>query len=187
MIDPNILHYLIPLAHAAETVAADTGIAATFGVDWMKFVAQLINFAIVLFVLWKFVFTPVTKKLEERTAKIEKAMKDASSTEAEKQDFAKWKAEQMVNTRHEASVIVSQAQTEATKAKDEILKQAQTDQQKIVDQAKKQIQEEKTAQLQAAKGELADLITNATEKILRHKLDGKKDEELIKESLKNLS
>lgn len=183
----NLFEIIIPVAHATEEIIQDKGIAGTFGVDWMKFTGQLVTFIAALFILWKFAFDPVSKKLEERTAKIEKAMKDAASTEAEKQDFAKWKAEQMVNTRHEASVIVSQAQTEATKAKDEILKQAQTDQQKIVDQAKKQIQEEKTAQLQAAKGELADLITNATEKILRHKLDGKKDEELIKESLKNLS
>ena len=186
MIDPNIFHILIPVAHAAEEATKDTGIAATFGVDWMKFIAQLINFAIVLFVLWKFVFTPVTKKLEERTAKIEKAMKDAASTEVEKQEFAKWKEQEMSKVRSQATGIVNEAETQATKAKDEILRKAQEDQQKIVEQAKKQILEEKTAQLQAAKGELADIITNATEKILREKLNGAKDQELIKESLKNI-
>ncbi len=180
-----IFDIFIPIAHAAEE-ATNTGITGTFGIDWMKFIAQLINFAAVLFVLWKWVFTPVTKKLEERTAKIEKAMRDANTTEKEKQEFAVWKDEQMKNARVEAGSIISAAQKDAGAVKDSILIQAKEDQLKLVDQSRKQIESEKTAAMQSAKSELADLITNATEKILRQKLDGAKDKQLICESLSNL-
>ena len=183
MIDFNILS--ISVAHAQEA-AQSTSPVVVLGLNWQLFIAQLVNFGIVLFILWKWVFTPVAKKLQERTDKIEKAMNDAKSTEKEKQEFALWKEQEMKKTRQEAGSIIGAAQVDATKAKDEILKQAKEEQLKLVEQGKKQIEQEKNLQLQAAKSELADIITSAAEKILRHKLDEKHDKELIKESLKNI-
>jgi F-type H+-transporting ATPase subunit b len=183
----QLLHLIIPVAHAAEDAAASGGIAGTFGVDWMKFVAQLINVTVVLLILWKFAFAPVTKKLQERTDKIEKAMNDAGRIAKEKQAFEAWRQTEMSKARTEASSIVTSAQTEAGKAKQVILDQTKQDQQKLIDQAKAQIESEKNRSISEAKGELADLVTNAAEKILRHKLDKHTDQELIKDSLKNLS
>ena len=48
-----MLEIIIPIAHAAEEVAhseAQTGVLGTFGVNWKFFVAQLINFSIVIFI-----------------------------------------------------------------------------------------------------------------------------------------
>ena len=70
--------------------------------------------------------------------------------------------------------------------KNQILLSAKSDQQKLVDQAKAQIESEKNKSISEAKSELADLVTNAAEKILRKKLDGKNDQEYIKESLVNV-
>ena len=126
----------------AQDASQSTSPVAVLGLNWELFIAQLINFAVILFILWKWVFTPVAKKLQERTDRIEKAMSDANTTEKE--------------------------------------------QQKMVEDGKKQIEQEKNQQLQAAKGELADMITNATEKIIRQKLDKTKDQELIKEVLKSI-
>ena len=187
MIDPNqIIHLIIPVAHAQEA-AANSGIAGTFGIDWMKFVAQLINFAIILFILWKFVFTPVTKKLEERTSKIEKAMNDADRIAKEKQEFEAWRQQEMSKARQEASGIITIAQTDAGKAKQAIVDQTKVEQQKLVDQAKAQILSEKQKAVNDAKTELADLVTNAAEKILRHKLDKQTDQEFIKSSLESIN
>lgn len=183
MIDLNILS--IPIAHAQEATQS-TSPVAVLGLNWQLFVAQLINFAVILFILWKWVFTPVAKKLQERTDKIEKAMRDANTTEKEKQEFAVWKEAEMRKTRQEASGIITAAQVDATKAKDEILKQSKEEQLKLVEQAKKQIEQEKNLQLQSAKSELADIVTQAAEKILRKKLDEKSDKELIKDSLSGI-
>ncbi len=179
----------IHIAHAATEAAAETnngGALGALGINLKLFIAQLINFAVVLLVLWKWVFKPVAKKLQERTDRIEKAMNDAASTSKEKEEFGKWKNEQIVNTRHEASVIIHQAQTDAGKVKEEILQKAKEEQQKLVEQAKAQIQQEKTQTITEAKSELADLVTNAAEKILRSKLDGSKDKQLIQDSLKEI-
>ena len=113
-------------------------------------------------------------------------MQDAANIEKEKQEFAVWKDQEMNKARKEASAIVTAAQTDAQKAKDAVLQQTKEEQQKLIDQSKKQIVAEKNQQLASAKAELADIITSATEKILRAKLDKNKDQELIKESLKSL-
>ena len=176
----------VHIARAAEEAATNGGIAGAFGIDWMKFVAQLINFAIVLFILWKWVFTPVTKKLEERTAKIEKSLNDADRITKEKQDFEAWRNQEMSKARQEAGAVISQAQIDSNKVKDEVLAQTKQEQEKLVIQAKKQIEEQKAESLKKAKTELADLITSAAEKIIKQKLDKAKDQELIKESLKNI-
>ena len=181
-----MIEYIIPIAHAAEEATSSGSPVAVLGLNLQLFIAQLINFAIVLFILWKFVFGPVAKKLQERTEKVEKAMKDAAGTEKEKQEFADWKNEEMSKTRQEASTIITKAQSDAGKAKDEIMHAAKVEQEKMVEAAKKQIEEQKNTTMQSAKAELADMVTNAAEKVLRVKLDSAKDKDLIKESIKNI-
>jgi len=185
MIDLNQLSQLIiPVAHAQE--AASSGGIATLGLNVTFFIAQLVNFGILLLIFWKWILPGVTKAMQARTERIQKSLTDADRIEKEKKEFDVWRQAEMSKARQEASSIVTSAQTEAGKAKQAILDQTKADQQKLVDQAKTQIESEKNKALQDAKGELADLITNATEKILRHKLDGKTDQALIKESLANV-
>ena len=184
----------IQIARAATEAAVEAknagessgGGIGSLGLDWKLFLAQLINFSVILFVLWKWVFTPVAKKLTERTEKIEKSLFDAGQITKEKQEFETWKNAEISKARTEAMSIITLGQNDAIKAKDDILKQAKEEQQKMVEQAKNQISAEKTKSLSEAKTELADLITNATEKILREKLDEKKDREFINETLKNI-
>ncbi len=182
----NLLDIIIPVAHAAEEATAHEGGAAVLGINLKLFIAQLVNFAVVLGILWKFVFTPVARQLQARTEKIEKAMADATTTEKEKQEFAVWKQQEMTKVKTEANGIISSAQSEAGKVKEDILKQAKEEQLKLVELSKKQIEQEKAQALSSAKAELADIITTATEKILRQKLDSSKDRDLITKSLSSL-
>jgi F-type H+-transporting ATPase subunit b len=168
---------------APEEHVEQVSVLGTLGINWKLFIAQLINFAIVLFVLWKWVLTPVANKLTERADKIEKSINDANRIEKEKQEFEVWKDSEMSKARQEASALISKAQSDAGKAKDEIMLAAKLEQEKIVEAAKKQIEDQKNESIKSAKAELADMITGAAEKILRHKLDSAKDKELIKESL----
>lgn len=178
--------FFIHTARAAEEVATNSGPAATLGLNAKLFIGQLINFGILLFIFWKFILPKVVTALQNRSARIEQALKDAASTEKEKLEFHKWKETEMTRVRSQATAIIASAESEAGKAKQRIADDTKLEQQKIVDQAKQQIESEKNKSIMQAKGELADLVTNATEKILRKKLDHHTDQQLIKESLKTL-
>jgi F0F1-type ATP synthase membrane subunit b/b' len=50
-------------------------IISTFHVDLKLLIAQVINFGIIFFVLYKFAFKPIAKIMQERTNTIEKKLK----------------------------------------------------------------------------------------------------------------
>jgi F-type H+-transporting ATPase subunit b len=188
MIDIHqIVQLIIPVARAAEEAApASSGGIAVLGLNVKFFIAQLINFGILLLIFWKWILPSVTKAMQARTERIQKSLTDADRIEKEKKEFDVWRQTEMSKARQEASSIVTSAQTEAGKAKQTIMDQTKSDQQKLVDQAKAQIESEKNKSISEAKSELADMVTNATEKILRKKLDAHADQQYIKDSLANV-
>jgi len=87
-----------------------TQILETFGVNWAKFIAQIIIFIVVYIILSKFAFKPVIAMLEDRRARIAKAEADV---EAMKERLA-----------------------EADRKYEDILKKANAEAQKLIDEAK---------------------------------------------------
>lgn len=177
----------IHIARAAEEASqASGGVAGTLGLNLKLFIGQLINFGILLVIFWKWILPNIVKGLQNRQDRIAKALQDAQKTEKEKQEFEVWRSAEMAKARQEASAIITKAQVDSNKVKDETLKQTKDEQQKMLASAKAQIEAEKNTVMQSAKTELADLVTMAAEKVLKSKMDKAKDQELIKESLKPL-
>ena len=170
-------------ATEAAHAAADSGIAGMFGLSWKLFIAQLINFGIVVLVLWKWVFTPVTKALQARTSRIEKSLQEATTIQKEKQEFDMWKKEQMAQARKEAATIVTSAKDEAEKVKTDIMQKAKEEQSKTIEQTKKQLEQESNKAVSEAKQKVTDIVVQATEAILQEKIDAKKDQGLISRAL----
>lgn len=161
-------------------------VLGTLGVNWKLFLAQLVNFGIVLFVFWRWVVKPLGKTLTDRQAKIESGLKNAEYMEAEKRKFEDWKAEQMKKVRVEADHILRTTNDTANKIKQDTIVDAQKQADAIMSQAKASIESEKTQTMKEIRQEVATLVVAASEKILRHKLDEKKDHELITASIKEL-
>ncbi len=169
-----------------ESHAESGGVLGTLGVNWKLFIAQLVNFSIVLFVFWKFIVKPLGTTLTQRQEKIEKGLKNAEYTEAEKKKFEDWKNNEMKKVRSEADNILRTTTDTANKIKQDTIFEAQQQANKVIDQAKSNIESEKHQMLKEVKQEIATLVVTASEKILRHKLDPKKDHELINDSLKGI-
>lgn len=184
-----MIEYIIPIAHAAGEAAsseAQSGLLGTFGVNWKYFIAQLINFSIVIYILWKWVLTPVAKKLTDRSEQITLALKDAEKIEEEKKEFDIWKQQEMTKARHEASEIINKAIAEAEQLKLETLNKTKIEQQKLIEQAKAQIISDQEKSMTEIKTQVADMVTNATEKIIKTKLDSTQDKKLVEDSIKSI-
>lgn len=170
--------------HAEEK--ADDSIVGMFGINWKLFIAQLINFGIVLFVLWKWVWKPVTSNMEARTKKIEDSLLNADQINKDKEEFEQWRNTEMTKARTEATEIISTAKQQAEKVKAEILESAKTEQAAVIDRAQQELTQQKVKMLEEAQGELANLVIAASEKLIRSKLDSKSDQKLINQALKDL-
>ena len=149
------------------------------GINWKLLVAQVVNFLILLLVLYKFAYGPILKMLEKRTGKIEKGLKDAEAAEKKLKESQKKQEEILNKARREAQDIVEKAQARSEKTKSEILAEAKNQSDKIIADAKVQIKQEKEKSVAEIKSEIGGLVVAATEKVLSEKLDEKKDMEMI--------
>ena len=186
------IHSSAPEAAQAATEAAthaeesSGGVIGTLGINWMLFVAQLVNFSVVLLVFWKWVVKPLGKTLSDRQEKIESGLKNADYMKEEKQKFEAWKSEEMNKVRTEADKILKTSGEAAEKIRAETISAAQQQAEKMIEQAKSAIEAEKGQMLKEVKSEVATLVVMASEKILKSKLDPKKDHELVEESVKGI-
>lgn len=170
----------------SHTAEEDGGIVGLFGLNWKLFLGQLINFAIILFVLWKWVWGPVTKGLADRTKKIEDSLQEAEAINKDRADFDAWKEGEIATVRREAAEIITLAKQDAVALRSQTLEHTKQEQAKLVAQTEAKLAQEKEKLISEARNEISGLIIQSTEVILQEKLNSKKDHELIDKALKRL-
>lgn len=180
----------IEIAHAASEAAvhetAEGGLLGTFGINLQLFLAQLLNFAIVVFVLSKWVFKPLMKKMEERRGIVEEGLKKAEQAE-----------QALIGAKEAETSIVKEAREHAKEIVDEARERGEHEKQQRIQKSTEIIaQQLKESKQQAsqmvdeerahAKAELAGLIGLATEKISKKAIDTKTHRALIDEAINDL-
>ncbi|NTU66482.1 MAG: F0F1 ATP synthase subunit B [Candidatus Moranbacteria bacterium] len=159
---------------------------STFHIDLKLLIAQVVNFLIVLLVLYKFAYGPVLKTLNARTKKIEKGISDADEARKKLEEVSVSEKEILTNAKKEAQEIIRKAEEAAGRDASGIVAEARTQTEKMMEQAKVQIEEEKEKILLEVKGEIAGLVMAATEKIIGEKMNKEKDEEIINKAMDGL-
>lgn len=119
-----------------------TNILNLFGIESKLFIAQIINFAVLLIILKLLLYKPIAQMLEERKAKIKQGLDDAENAKKALADADTQKTKILKEAKVDADKIL-----ENTKVSSEILKQQSAQDAKkqateIVDNAKKQAQDE---------------------------------------------
>ncbi|PWB38488.1 MAG: ATP synthase F0 subunit B [Parcubacteria group bacterium] len=155
-----------------------------FGVDWRLMIAQLINFAVVVVVLWWFAIKPLTRTMQERSREIGKGLDDAKHA-AERLDEVEQEIKgKLQETKKTAAQILEEA-----KKNSEITRQQSTEKTKqevelIIAKAKLQINSEKEAMVVSARQAVAALVVDALHKILSQGVSKDLDQKYIEKVLK---
>ena len=156
------------------------------GLDWRVLLFQLINFAVLLWILHRFAYKPLLTMLDERSEKIEEGLKNADDATKKLKEASEKEEAVLVNAKKEAREIIAKAEETAKRNKEEILEEAKSQSKKLMDQAEQRIKEARDKMLREVKSEITDLVVSAAGKILEEKIDAQKDAEIIKKSLKDL-
>jgi len=173
--------------HAAEAAApAAPSLLGTFGVNWKLFIAQLVNFGIVLLILWKWVYTPMLKVMNERTSKIEKSLEEAKQIEEERKALEQTKVDEMQKTREEAKQVIQIAKDRSEKVSDAMRVKAKEEVAGIVLQAKQQIAAERDQMKKELEAETINLAVVVAEKVLSKKITSEEDKKLLDKALKEV-
>lgn len=170
----------------AATEAEQPGGIAALGLNVKAFLFQLITFVLVLLLLRRFVFPKLVATLEQRRATLEASLDQAKKTE-----------EALASAQNEAESLIAKARQQSDTALAEAKKAAQlviadaevagsTKAARIIADAQADLTRQQQQLRDELKGELTELVAQATETVIRKKLDRKADEALIAASLKEL-
>ncbi len=154
-------------------------IITDFHVDLYALVAQLVNFSIVVAVLYFFAFKPIVKMMTERSDKIAQGLKDAENSRAQLDNTEIETQSLLKEARRQADLIIAEANNQATENQSAILIKTKEQVQAVVNQEKENIENELAKTLLSLKRETALLAVTMAEKILGEKMDVQMDESFI--------
>ncbi|MBI4034011.1 MAG: F0F1 ATP synthase subunit B [Candidatus Brennerbacteria bacterium] len=154
------------------------------GIDWKVLIAQIVNFAILLFVLKAFAYKPILKVLNDRRKRIEEAIKRSKSVDKRMAEIEALKEEVLSKARRESQEIIKKAEEAAVRAKESILKEAHVTRDMLMAETEKKIQAEREKIFQEAKKEIANLIYTAVERTVGDLVDEKLKTKMAEDALK---
>lgn len=162
---------------------SNPGLLQALGIDGKLLLEQSIAFLILVAILAKFVYPALIKAIDNRRDQIEAGMKEAKEAgEALEKAEAKV-AGMLAEARKEADDIIARSHKESAAQVAEAEDKAKARAEQIIKDARAQLDTDVAKARQALKKDTIELVALATEKVVKEKLDTKKDAGLITEAL----
>ncbi|KKQ70436.1 MAG: ATP synthase F0 subunit B, F-type H+-transporting ATPase subunit b [Candidatus Peregrinibacteria bacterium GW2011_GWC2_39_14] len=157
------------------------------GIDWKLIIAQIINFGIVLFLLYKFAYKPVLSALDKRKNMIEKGVNDAKKSEELLAEIENMKERALNSVKEKTAEMMAEAAKEASSMKQEMLAEAHNEAKKAIDKAKTEMEAQKQSMLKEAKSDIGRMIVAATTKILEREFSESDQKRLMEDAAKEIA
>ncbi len=157
------------------------------GIDWRLLIAQIINFTVLLFVLYRFLYRPMLSLLEKRRKKIEKSLEEAARIDVESKRLEILKMQKVEEAKRDAAKVMEETAVHAEQAKQATLERTKQESEKIVTRARAQIASERESLFKGVQAEAAGVVIDVAEKVLKQKMDDDKDKKFIEDSIKQLA
>jgi F-type H+-transporting ATPase subunit b len=159
----------------------------TFGVEWPKFLAQLILFIVVYFVLKKFAFGPIIAMLEERRKRIEEGQLNAQKIKQQLAEAEQRHAEILAKASAEAQRMIDQARESAGHVADRKMQEAIASAEQIIAKAREASAMEYERSMDQLKRELGHLVVETTAKVTGKILNADDQKRLQEEAARQLA
>lgn len=168
-------------AHQAGEVSS--GGLSAIGLDPKALLFQLINFAILFWVLKRVAYRPIINVLEARRSRIEESLRTAHEIEQREKHLAERQTQMIHQAREEAGDIVARARMQSAELLEQADVKARKQADKVMAEARGRIDQEVEVARTALKREMSGLVAAATEAVLDEKVDEVKDKSIIERSL----
>ncbi len=147
------------------------GILETFGLDWPKFISQVIIVLIVYFVLSKYAFGPVLAMLEARRTRIAEGESNLKTIQ-EEMAKAEEKVQGMLDeANRDAERLISEARESAEVVRNQRTQEAIKEAQGIIEKARDASKLEHEKAMNELKSDFGRLVIDATSKVTGKVLD----------------
>jgi len=149
-------------------------------------IIQMINFLLLLFLLWKLLYRPLVAKLEERTLAIKKSLEEAQLARAEAQRQREEHAAKIQQANAEAQAIRATALKEAAEEQRRLVEAARAEAGKLVEGARAELANDLRRARQELRQEVVDISIAVAEKLVRKSLNDSDHRKIVQEAIASL-
>ena len=153
------------------------------GINLPSLLAQLVNFTLLLVVLYLLAYKPLLRLLDERKKRIQEGL--AASEEAKRRlaETEQESAAELERARQEGQALIAQTQQMSARIQEEARQQARAEAEQLLERARSEIQLERDGAIAELRREFGDLTITAAERVIRRSLDRETHRQLIDEVL----
>jgi F-type H+-transporting ATPase subunit b len=179
---------MAPLLLSAQTGGGQIHeIATTFGVDWPHFLAQIISFAIVCALLYRFAYKRVLAMLEERRRQIEESLATAERIKAELAATENERQRRMAEASAQASALIEEARSAAHRVQQTEMQRALAGAAEVLAKSREAAARDHERMLAELKREVGRLVTQTTAAVAGRVLTSEDQRHLAEETARLLS
>jgi F-type H+-transporting ATPase subunit b len=147
---------------------------------------EVITFAILLFLLYRYVYPPIREQIDKRQKEIEGAIDEAQKTREEARELLAEYRRQIEEARGEGRRILEDARKQADAQRERTKKEAREEGDRIIQRAREEIGRERESALRDVRREVADMVINASGQVLARSVDRDEHERLVAQALDDL-
>ncbi len=153
------------------------------GINLPSLIAYLLNFLILLGILYLLAYKPILRLLDQRAERIRESLAAADQARQEATSAREAIEEQINEARREGQRLLDQAREAAERFRTEEMDRARTEAETFIERAHSDIQRERDAAIQEVRANFGDLAITAAERVIRRSLDRQAHQELITQVL----
>jgi len=174
------------LLAVAESEGQVAQIARTFGVDWSHLIAQIISFAIVCAVLYKFAYRRILAMLELRREQIRQGIANAEKIKAELDKTESQRREVLAEAHAQGVKFIEEARAAAARVQREETQKAIATAEQIMAKAREAAAQDHDRMLAELKREVGNLVVQATTAVTGKILTAEDQRRLAEETSKQI-
>jgi F-type H+-transporting ATPase subunit b len=144
---------------------------------------EVVSFAVLLWVLWKFAFPPILETLEARERKIRESLEQAERHRAEAEHKLQEYEAKLAAASKDAEALLAAARERAQRVLEENEQRLQTEAERIKGDAQREIDHERRKAIQEIRNQTTDLALLVAEKVVGRSLSDADHRRLADEAL----
>lgn len=151
------------------------------GIEPATIVVEMVGFILLLLLLKRFLWQPVTGYLQQRQADIAQTYDKVEQTRQEMERLRSEYEQRLANIEAEARAQIQQAVKEAQQVREQILAEARQQAEKMVRDAEETIRYEREKAMAEMRTQIVELTLLATSRILQESVDDARHRKMVQD------
>jgi F-type H+-transporting ATPase subunit b len=136
-----------------------------------EFIAELVGFVVILFVLWKYVLPPVGGMVRKRQDEVQRQVDEAEEATRKLEDARARLDDAVQRAEAEGARIRDDARAEATRIREELKEQAEAEVERMLQRGREQLVADRDHAVRRLRTELGGASMELAERVIRTTLD----------------